>query len=236
MGHKQSKVTAATLLIALGIIYGDIGTSPLYVMKAIVGTREISEMLVYGAISCVFWTLMFQTTIKYIILTLQADNHGEGGIFSLYALVRKFGKGKLVIPTILGATTLLADGIITPPISVCSAVEGLEKLVPDLPTIPIVIIIISLIFFFQQFGTHKVGGSFGPIMVIWFGMLFVLGIFQILSTRILAPRWCIFMYDGSRSIIFRFRALWTQQYQNYLGICQNVFDDQLPRSSSLVIK
>lgn len=181
MGHSQSKVTAATLLIALGIIYGDIGTSPLYVMKAIVGTREISEMLVYGAISCVFWTLVFQTTIKYIILTLQADNHGEGGIFSLYALVRKYGKGKLVIPTILGATTLLADGIITPPISVCSAIEGLEKIIPNLPTIPIVIIIISLIFFFQQFGTHKVGGSFGPIMVIWFGMLFILGTLQIVK-------------------------------------------------------
>ena len=125
---KLNKVTVASLLVALGIIYGDIGTSPLYVYKAIVGTREINTQLVYGGVSCVFWTLVFQTTIKYIWLTLIADNHGEGGIFSLFALVRRYGK-KLVIPTILGATTLLADGIITPPISVSSAIEGLS-LVP----------------------------------------------------------------------------------------------------------
>ena len=114
---NKGKITAASLLIALGIIYGDIGTSPLYVLKAIIGDRPISEMLVYGGISCVFWTITFQTTFKYIYLTLQADNNGEGGIFSLYALVRRYGK-YLVIPTILGASTLLADGIITPPISV----------------------------------------------------------------------------------------------------------------------
>ncbi|MBS1535019.1 MAG: KUP/HAK/KT family potassium transporter [Bacteroidetes bacterium] len=174
-----SKVTAASLLVALGIIYGDIGTSPLYVMKAIVGNRPITELLVYGGVSCVFWTLTFQTTFKYIFLTLSADNHGEGGVFSLYALVKRFGKGKLVIPTILGATTLLADGIITPPISVASAVEGLEDLVPNLPTIPIVIAILSGLFFFQRFGTQKVGSLFGPIMALWFGMLLVLGITEI---------------------------------------------------------
>ncbi|MGK4567930.1 KUP/HAK/KT family potassium transporter [Flavobacterium sp. 3HN19-14] len=129
-------------------------------MKAIVGDREITPLLVYGGISCIFWTLTFQTTFKYIFLTLSADNHGEGGVFSLYALVKRFGKGKLVIPTILGATTLLADGIITPPISVASAVEGLEVLVPDLPTIPIVIAILSALFFFQRFGTHKIGTFF----------------------------------------------------------------------------
>jgi KUP system potassium uptake protein len=181
-GHSNvNKVTAATLLIALGIIYGDIGTSPLYVMKAIVGNREISQMIIYGGISCVFWTLVFQTTIKYIILTLQADNNGEGGIFSLYALVRRYGKNRLVIPTILGATALLADGIITPPISVSSAIEGLQPLVPNLPTVPIVIAIISLIFFLQRFGTDKVGVAFGPIMVIWFLMLFVLGVNQFMQ-------------------------------------------------------
>jgi KUP system potassium uptake protein len=175
----KQKVTAATLLVALGIIYGDIGTSPLYVMKAIIGDRKINELLVYGAISCVFWTLTFQTTFKYIFLTLSADNHGEGGVFSLYALVKRFGKGKLVIPTILGATCLLADGIITPPISVASAVEGLEAVVPNLPTIPIVIAILSGIFIFQRFGTQKVGSVFGPVMVIWFTMLLVLGVSQI---------------------------------------------------------
>lgn len=182
MGHSTTqKVTAATLLVALGIIYGDIGTSPLYVMKAIVDKRVISELLVYGGISCVFWTLTFQTTFKYIILTLNADNHGEGGVFSLYALVKRFGKGRLVIPTILGAATLLADGIITPPISVASAVEGLEVIIPDIPTIPIVIAILSGIFLFQRFGTQKVGFFFGPAMVIWFSMLFILGFSQIIS-------------------------------------------------------
>lgn len=176
----KQKITASSLLVALGIIYGDIGTSPLYVMKAIIGEREITEMLVYGGISCVFWTLTFQTTFKYVLLTLSADNHGEGGVFSLYALVKRFGKGKLIIPTILGATTLLADGIITPPISVASAVEGLEAIVPNLPTIPIVIAILSGLFIFQRFGTQKVGTIFGPAMVVWFTMLMVLGMSQII--------------------------------------------------------
>lgn len=181
-----NKVTIASLLVALGIIYGDIGTSPLYVFKAIIGTKDINEMLVYGGVSCVFWTLVFQTTIKYIWLTLRADNQGEGGIFSLYALVRRYGK-KLVIPTILGATTLLADGIITPPISVSSAIEGLSMvkglentIVPgNFLTIGIVVAILSLLFFFQRFGTQVIGKTFGPIMTIWFTMLFVAGINQI---------------------------------------------------------
>ncbi len=177
----KHKITAVTLLIALGIIYGDIGTSPLYVMKAIIGDKPINELLVYGGVSCVFWTLTFQTTLKYIILTLSADNHGEGGVFSLYALVKRFGKGKLVIPTILGATTLLADGIITPPISVASAVEGLGDVIPNIPTIPIVIVILSGLFIFQRFGTQKVGSIFGPAMFIWFCMLFVLGFVEILN-------------------------------------------------------
>lgn len=175
-------VTASSLLVALGIIYGDIGTSPLYVFKAIVGERPIEETLVFGGISCIFWTLVFQTSIKYIWLTLKADNQGEGGIFSLYALVRRNGK-KLVIPTILGATTLLADGIITPPISVASAIEGLV-MVPgfeSIPTVPIVIVILSVLFFIQRFGTQKVGVTFGPIMVIWFSMLLILGISQIIE-------------------------------------------------------
>jgi KUP system potassium uptake protein len=177
-GKSLNRVTFASLLVALGIIYGDIGTSPLYVLKAIVGERIIDETLVFGGVSCIFWTLVFQTTIKYIWLTLKADNKGEGGIFSLYALVRRYGKF-LVIPTILGATTLLADGIITPPISVASAVEGLELIIPGAPTVPIVIVILSLLFFFQRFGTQKVGGTFGPVMVLWFTMLFTLGVSQI---------------------------------------------------------
>jgi len=174
----SNRITIASLLVALGIIYGDIGTSPLYVMKAIVGDKPISEALIYGGVSCVFWTLVFQTTIKYILLTLMADNNGEGGIFSLYALVKRYGK-KLSIVAILGATTLLADGIITPPISVASAVEGLEMVVPGIPTVPIVIVILSLLFFFQRFGTQKVGKAFGPMMVVWFSMLLAIGLSQI---------------------------------------------------------
>lgn len=176
----NGKVTAATLLVALGIIYGDIGTSPLYVLKAIVGEHPISEMLIYGGISCVFWTITFLTTFKYIYLTLRADNHGEGGIFSLYALVRKYGK-YLIFPTMIGASTLLADGIITPPISVSSAVEGLANVegLEHIPTIPIVILILSALFFIQRYGTQKVGGVFGPAMLVWFTMLSTLGIIQI---------------------------------------------------------
>lgn len=177
----SDKITGASLLVALGIIYGDIGTSPLYVLKAILGDRTIDEALVFGGISCVFWTLVLQTTIKYIWLTLKADNDSEGGIFSLFALVRKYGK-HLVIPTILGATTLLADGIITPPISVASAIEGLTMIkgLEQIPTVPIVVIILSLLFFFQRFGTQKVGSIFGPVMVVWFAMLFTIGFSQIL--------------------------------------------------------
>jgi KUP system potassium uptake protein len=184
------RITVASLLVAFGIIYGDIGTSPLYVLKAIIGDRRIDEVLVYGGVSCIFWTLVFQTTIKYVVLTLMADNDGEGGVFSLYALVKRYGH-KLVIPTILGATTLLADGIITPPISVSSAIEGLEKIVPDLPTIPIVVIILSLLFFSQRFGTDRVGKAFGPIMVLWFTMLFILGVAEIIrypdAIKMLSP-------------------------------------------------
>lgn len=169
--------------MALGIIYGDIGTSPLYVMASIIGKRELTQQLIYGGISCVFWTLTLQTTFKYIVLTLQADNRGEGGMFSLFALVRRYRRW-LYLPTIIGAGTLLADGIITPPISVASAIEGLSgvhglenTIAPGNPfTVGIIIGILSLLFFFQQFGTNLIGSSFGPIMLIWFLMLAVLGI------------------------------------------------------------
>jgi len=188
------KVTGATLLIALGIIYGDIGTSPLYVFKAIIGDRLITKTLIYGGVSCVFWTLVFQTTIKYVWLTLKADNQGEGGIFSLYSLVRRYGK-KLVIPTMIGASTLLADGIITPAVSVTSAIEGLE-MVPGLEhisVIPIVLAIISGIFLFQRFGTERVGKAFGPIMAVWFTVLLMMGVMWILKypgvLRALSPHY-----------------------------------------------
>lgn len=178
----KDRITAASLLVALGIIYGDIGTSPLYVLKAIIGERPIDTVLVYGGISCVFWTITFQTTFKYIYLTLKADNRGEGGIFSLYALVRRYSK-YLVIPTIIGASMLLADGIITPPISVSSAVEGLANIpaLAHIQTVPIVIAILSGLFFFQRYGTNKVGYAFGPMMLVWFSMLAILGIVQIVQ-------------------------------------------------------
>lgn len=180
MQSTKSKISAASLLVALGIIYGDIGTSPLYVLKAIVGEKPITETLVYGGISLVFWTLMFQTTIKYIWLTLKADNQGEGGILSLYALVKRYGKG-LSIFAMVGATTLLADGIITPPISVASAVEGLTMIesFKEINTVAIVVVILSLLFFFQRFGTQKIGSFFGPIMFVWFSMLLIIGLSQI---------------------------------------------------------
>jgi KUP system potassium uptake protein len=178
--HHIDKLSAAGILIAFGIIYGDIGTSPLYVMQAIILNERITEEIVYGSISCIFWTLTLQTTVKYVILILRADNRGEGGIFALYALVRKHAKW-LTVPAVIGGSTLLADGIITPPISVSSAVEGLQLIYPNIQTIPIVIGILTLIFVIQAFGTKVVGRAFGPLMVTWFVMLGVLGLSQIMK-------------------------------------------------------
>lgn len=178
MSQETHKTNLAGLLIALGIIYGDIGTSPLYVLQAVIGDRIISRELVLGALSCIFWTLTIQTTLKYVFVTLNADNHGEGGILALYALVRRRHK-LLIYPAIIGAASLLSEAIITPPISVSSAIEGLQILNPDIPTVPIVIVIILGIFIFQRFGTSVVGKSFGPFMFIWFSMLAILGASQI---------------------------------------------------------
>ncbi len=167
-----NKLSLAGLIVTLGIIYGDIGTSPLYVMKAIIGSGSvINEMVILGGVSLIFWTLTLQTTIKYVIITLRADNKGEGGIFSLYALVRGSKNPWLVFPAMLGGATLLADGIITPPISVSSAIEGLTKIHPELPLIPIVLVIILSLFIIQRFGTNFVGKFFGPMMFVWFSML-----------------------------------------------------------------
>ena len=173
------RVSAAGLLVALGIIFGDIGTSPLYVLSAIFGSnRRIEADVVRGAISCIVWTLTLQTTLKYVILILRADNRGEGGIFALYALVRRHARW-LTVPAMIGGAALLADGIITPPISVSSAIEGLEILYPDIPTIEIVIAILTALFLLQALGTSTVGTAFGPIMLIWFTMLATLGILHI---------------------------------------------------------
>jgi KUP system potassium uptake protein len=178
--RSLNKVTLAGLLITLGIIYGDIGTSPLYVMSAIMGKDPIDKFLVLGGVSCVFWTLTIQTTIKYITFTLQADNKGEGGIFSLYALVRKRAKW-LIYPAIIGGCSLLADGIITPSITVSAAIEGLRIYDPGINTLPIIIMIIAGLFLFQRAGTKLVGSSFGPIMFIWFCMLAITGLSKIVE-------------------------------------------------------
>jgi KUP system potassium uptake protein len=173
-----NRVSTAGLLIALGIIYGDIGTSPLYVYNAIINGRTIDEHLIIGSLSCIIWTITIQTTIKYVLLVLRADNRGEGGIFALYALVRRHRKW-LVLPAMIGGAALLSDGIITPPISITSAVEGLQKL-PAFSNIQdnivyIVLIILGLFFFMQQFGTASIGKFFGPVMMVWFTMLAILG-------------------------------------------------------------
>ncbi|MBA3705316.1 MAG: KUP/HAK/KT family potassium transporter [Bacteroidetes bacterium] len=178
--HSQ-KVTFASLLVALGIIFGDIGTSPLYVLKAIVGSAPINRDIVLGGLSCIFWTLTLQTTIKYVVITLKADNNGEGGIFALYALLKRMKKKWLIFPAIIGGSMLLADGFITPPISVASAVEGLRNLNPNINTIPIIISILFALFFIQQFGTKLVGVLFGPVMLVWFIMLGTLGVTQIMT-------------------------------------------------------
>jgi KUP system potassium uptake protein len=180
--HKDlQKLTAAGLLISLGIIYGDIGTSPLYVFKAIVGDRTITETLILGGVSLIFWTLTLQTTLKYVVITLRADNKGEGGIFSLFSLVRRRAKW-LIVPAVIGGCALLADGIITPPITISSAIEGLQGSFPHLQTMPIVIAIIIFLFIIQQFGTSLVGKAFGPMMFIWFTMMGVLGVTFIIQS------------------------------------------------------
>jgi KUP system potassium uptake protein len=191
-GHLN-KVTFASLLVALGIVFGDIGTSPLYTFSAVVGERPITETLVLGGFSAIFWTLTIQTTIKYILIVLSADNNGEGGVFSLYALIKENAGRWIIYPTIVGGSFILAEGIITPPISVSSAIEGLRIYSPHLPTIPIVIGILILIFVAQQFGTQTIGKFFGPVMLVWFTFIGAIGLYalsaDITVLRALNPVW-----------------------------------------------
>ena len=182
MSHNssfQKKITFAGSLIAIGIVFGDIGTSPLYTLNAVFHNRIITETIALGSLSCIFWTLFFQTTLKYVIITLQADNNGEGGIFSLYALIRRYFGKWLIFPAMAGGAFLIADGIITPPISVASAIEGVQQVVPGFNAVPIIIAILIGLFIFQQFGTEKIGKVFGPAMVIWFTFIGLLGAFAI---------------------------------------------------------
>lgn len=186
MNYKK-KITASGLLVAMGVVYGDIGTSPLYVMKAIVeengGLSTIDTSFILGAISLIFWTLTLLTTIKYVVIALNADNHGEGGIFSLYTLVRKSGK-YLVIPAMIGGAALLADGVLTPAVTVTTAIEGLraipifyEQFGMDQNIIVFITLGILLVLFaVQRFGTDVVGKAFGPVMFLWFTFLGMMGI------------------------------------------------------------
>lgn len=179
-GHIDiTKLSRAGTLVALGIVFGDIGTSPLYTIKAIVGNGEVfNELLVFGAISCVFWTLTLLTTFKYVIVTLGADNKGEGGIFALFALIRRKSI-PIALLTMIGGGALLADGVITPAITVTSSIEGLRLFNPGIPVIPIVLLILIVLFIMQQFGTNIIGSFFGPVMLVWFVMIATLGVIQI---------------------------------------------------------
>lgn len=203
---KISKLSLGGILVTLGVVYGDIGTSPLYVMKSVLhgngGIANVSEDFVLGTLSLVFWTLTILTTIKYVLITLKADNNGEGGIFSLFTLVRKKSKW-LVIPAMIGGSALLADGMLTPAVTVTSAVEGL-KLLPvfhdffgdsQSNILIIVIFIIFILFFIQHLGSESIGKLFGPIMFIWFSSLAVFGIINLTKDftllRALSPHYAI---------------------------------------------
>jgi KUP system potassium uptake protein len=183
-GNKHHKLSAAGVLVAMGIIYGDIGTSPIYTLRFIVGKHLITEDLILGGLSCVFWTLTIITTIKYVYLALSADNKGEGGIFALYALVRRYKASWVIFPAIIGCCTLIADGFITPAISVTSAIEGLRSLNPDITEHTIITIVIAILlglFLFQQFGSSVVGKTFGPVMLVWFLFIGSIGAFHLIE-------------------------------------------------------
>ncbi|WP_297437443.1 KUP/HAK/KT family potassium transporter [uncultured Clostridium sp.] len=206
---KKKAVTIGSLLVALGIVYGDIGTSPLYVMQAILFTNGnySSANLVLGGVSLVFWTLTLQTTIKYILFTLRADNNGEGGIFALYTLVKKHAKW-LIVPAIIGGGALLADGILTPPVSVTSAIEGLNVIyrIKGSVIIMIVIVIIVALFLLQRFGTEKIGKVFGPIMLVWFLMIGILGLLEVTKNieilKAINPYYAVYLLIHGKGVVY----------------------------------
>ena len=183
----KSRLTFLGVIITIGIIFGDIGTSVLYVMKSFVHNTDsmMNESLVLGFVSLIFWVMTLQTTTKYVMIALKADNHGEGGVFSLFALIKNKTRRSVALLAMIGGATLLADGIITPAITVTSAVEGLHDIIPSIDTkdvVVLVLIIFVFIFSFQRFGTKKIGSLFGPIMSLWFLSLLFWGIKSI-TTR-----------------------------------------------------
>ena len=176
----RHKLSLMGVIVTLGIVFGDIGTSPLYVMKAIVRAgNPVDAEYIIGAVSCIIWTLTLQTTVKYVLIALRADNKGEGGILALYALIRRHSRKWFYFLAIIGASTLIADGVITPSITVLSAIEGLKVYEPETPVVPIALCIVTVLFFIQQFGTNMIGKLFGPLMLLWFSMLGVLGAMHI---------------------------------------------------------
>lgn len=181
MKATQTKISTGSLLITLGIVFGDIGTSPLYVFKAITQGKNFDPMLIMGSLSCIFWTLIIIVSLKYVVLALNADNNGEGGIFALYARLRKTGNRWIIFPALVGCATLISDGFLTPAISISSAVEGLNSIFPDVPTLPIAIGIITALFLLQQFGTNAIGKFFGPVMFVWFLSIGSIGLYYILD-------------------------------------------------------
>ncbi|ULG72842.1 KUP/HAK/KT family potassium transporter [Macrococcus brunensis] len=214
--NTSNRFKLAMMLVAIGIVYGDIGTSPLYVMKAVVetngGMEAMTEQYIIGCLSLIIWTITLLTTIKYVLIAMCADNHGEGGIFSLYTLVRK-RRNWLIVPAVIGGAALLADGILTPAVTVTSAIEGIQE-IPGLKDsllseqkyiLAIVITIITLIFFAQRFGTGSIGKIFGPFMLVWFSMLGIFGIFNLTTDltvlRALNPLYGIeILFDDSNKM------------------------------------
>lgn len=204
--NQMKKITVGGLLVAMGVVYGDIGTSPLYVMKALVedngGLSSLTPDFILGSVSLVFWTLTLLTTVKYVLIALNADNHGEGGIFSLFTLVRKHSR-YLIIPAIIGGAALLADGVLTPAVTVTTAIEGLrgiplfyDRFGNDQSIIVgITLAILLVLFALQRFGTEFVGKAFGPIMFGWFTFLGVVGVFNFAGDlsviRALDPRYAL---------------------------------------------
>lgn len=189
---KERPLTIAGMLVTLGVVYGDIGTSPLYVMKGLVegngGLESVTNEFIYGSLSLIFWTLTLLTTFKYVLIVLKADNHGEGGILALYSLIRKMGNW-LIYPAMIGGATLLADGVLTPAVTVTSAIEGLKGIpayvnsfgTSQSTVVLITIFILFILFFIQRTGTEIIGRLFGPIMLLWFMMLGILGVVHVLG-------------------------------------------------------
>ncbi|MFN5147529.1 MAG: KUP/HAK/KT family potassium transporter [Flavobacteriia bacterium] len=204
MSINTHKASIAGVLITIGIVFGDIGTSPLYVFQAITSQgTNFSHDLIMGGLSCVIWTLILLATVKYIYFALNADNKGEGGIFALYALLKQKRIKWVIIPALIGCATLMADGFITPAISISSAVEGINNVNPDFPVLPVIVGIIILLFSVQQFGTAAIGKAFGPVMLVWFAFLGYLGVINITKNpEVLGafnPYWAynlIFNVDG----------------------------------------